>query len=37
MVLSEGEVRAIARERNYKRGWVAHFLREQAARLGGAA
>jgi superfamily II DNA or RNA helicase len=36
MTLSEAEVRAIARERNYKRGWVAHFLREQAARLGGA-
>jgi hypothetical protein len=37
MVLSEAVVRAIARERNYKCGWIAHFLREQAARPGGAA
>jgi DNA repair protein RadD len=37
MVLSEAEVRAIGRERGYKRGWAAHYLREQAVRLGGAA
>jgi hypothetical protein len=31
-VLSEAEVRAVARERGYKAGWCRHYLREQAAR-----
>jgi hypothetical protein len=26
-----------ARAHGYKSGWIAHFLREQAERLGGAA
>lgn len=34
MMLSEPEVRAIARERGYRCGWAMHYLREQADRLG---
>jgi superfamily II DNA or RNA helicase len=36
IVLSEAEVRAVARERGYKSGWAIHYLREQADRFGGA-
>ena len=37
MMLSEPEIRAIARERGYRRGWATHFLREQAERYVAAA
>ena len=34
VVLSEAEMRAIARKRNDSCGWIAHFLREQNEDLG---
>ena len=37
MILSEPEVRAIAREKGYKRGWAMHYMREQAERYAAAA
>ena len=37
MVLTEPEVRAIAREKGYKRGWAMHYMREQAERHAAAA
>ena len=36
LVLSEAEVRAVARERGYHRAWATHYLREQAERVGTA-
>jgi superfamily II DNA or RNA helicase len=37
MVLTEPEVRAIAREKGYKRGWAMHYMREQAERHAAAS
>ena len=36
MILSEPEIRAVARERGYKAGWARHWLREQNERQAEA-